>query len=289
MERMDNLDDQVVDSRLKAFRAETFLLKPGGQLRSVEDALDFVEARGFVTLWPIKGVDLPSLWTGVVGDRPLTSDHDDAGHITWGWKDAMLDQRRWYYGKLLRGKATLVSLSMLPYFYALSERVGDLDDYNLAYDDGKLTWEAKSVADAVFKSGPLNTIDLREKAHLSAASAKYRFDRALTVLQGGLWLLPVGISNAGAWHYSFIYELFERWYPDVLSHARKINRREAGAKLLGCYLASVGAAKFRKIQLLFGWTQDFLKEVLENLKVEDRVIEIEKDHWMTTAVLEAKG
>ena len=49
---------------------------------------------------------MPSLWTAVAGDRPVADAHDDPGHITWGWKDRSLDKKIWYYGKILRRKAT---------------------------------------------------------------------------------------------------------------------------------------------------------------------------------------
>ena len=42
----------------------------------------------------------------------------------------------WFYGKLLRHKATLVSLDFLPNFYALSENFGDYEhDYLEEYRD----------------------------------------------------------------------------------------------------------------------------------------------------------
>ena len=124
---------RVPDKSLQTYRARTYKTAPGTRLQTLDDALAFVEARGFATLWPIQSFDLPSLWTAVAGDRPVADEHDDPGHITWSWKDQMLDKRQWYYGKLLRGKATLVSLEVIPVFYALSDRVAEIDDYRLAY------------------------------------------------------------------------------------------------------------------------------------------------------------
>ena len=107
--------------RLHSHRARTFNLPPFRPLSTPAQALRFVEARGFVYFWPIKGIDLPSLWTAVAGDRPVADEHDDPGHVTWGWKDGALDKKIWYYGKILRRKATMISLAAAPYFYALSE------------------------------------------------------------------------------------------------------------------------------------------------------------------------
>ena len=111
--------------KLKAHRARTFNLSPHKALTSPAQALDFVNARGFTFFWPIKGIDFPSLWTAVAGDRPVPNQHDDPGHVTWGWKDNALDKRIWYYAKVLRRKATMISLEVALYFYALTENYGD--------------------------------------------------------------------------------------------------------------------------------------------------------------------
>ncbi|MCH7476197.1 MAG: hypothetical protein IIA27_16220, partial [Gemmatimonadetes bacterium] len=69
--------------------------------------------------------------------------------------------------------------------------------------DGNLTWEEKSIGDALLKHGALNTIELRRQSKLAARGAKSRFDSALASMQRGLWVIPIGISEAGAWKYAF--------------------------------------------------------------------------------------
>jgi len=147
------------------------------------------------------------LWAAVAGDRPVADEHDDPGHITWNWKDQSLDKRRWYYGKLLRGKATLVSLDTLPYFYALSENFGGVDDYLEEYRAGRLSAEAKTIYEVIRDGGAMDTVRLRREARMAAESSKARFEKALTDLQKGLKILPVGVAEAGAWRYAFVYEL----------------------------------------------------------------------------------
>src|ERR1035437_10293576 len=107
---------------LRSYRAQTYRFAPGLRLASADEAVDFVNQRGFIFFWPIKNVELPSLWVAAAGDRPIADEHDDPGHTTWGWKDDQLDKRRWYYGRTLRRRNTLISLDVLPYFYALSPR-----------------------------------------------------------------------------------------------------------------------------------------------------------------------
>lgn len=267
---------------MAAYRANTFRTRRKDQLHDVADAIEFVNQRGFVTLWPIKGVDLPSLWTAVAGERPVGSAHDDPGHVTWGWKDSMLGERVWYYAKLIRGKATFVSLDTIPYFYALSERVGDLDDYMLAYDEGRLTWEEKSVADAILNHGAMHTLDLRRRSYLEAAGAKSRFDRAITSLQRGLWILPIGIARAGAWKYAFIYELVDRWYPEILEAARGISLKDAYQELTRMYLDSIGAIQPVKIARLFRWKLENVRRTLENLEKGGLARPLEDGRWATS-------
>jgi hypothetical protein len=276
---------QIPNDLLQAYRKKTFRLEPGARLQNLNEAVAFVEARGFVTLWPIQSVDLPSLWTAVAGDRPVASEHDDPGHITWGWKDEMLDQRKWYYGKLLRGKATIVSLDVIPYFYALSDRVAEEDDYRLAYQDGNLTYEAYRVAEALLQNGPQHTIQLRRLAHLSASQSKSRFNKALTDLQRGLWVVPIGIAKAGAWRYAFIYELFDRWFTNVATQARPITLTAARTELARRYLDSVGASTAKDIGRLFHWRLKETRTALHKLADENLVLTYEEDRWATTRLL----
>jgi hypothetical protein len=275
---MVHLDNDV----LQNYRAQTYRLLPGAALTSKEDALAYVEERGFIFFWVIRGIDLPSLWTATAGDRPVAAEHDDPGHVTWGWKDDLLDKRRWYYGKLLRGKATLVSLETLPFFYALSARVAELDDYRLIYEEGKLTREARVLADVLLNHAAQHTIELRRLAHMSASTSKARFLRALTELQRGLWVVPIGVARAGSWRYAFIYELFDRWFPEIYKLARGIQPQEARSHLLRSYINSVGALMVRDVRKLFSWREQEIIETLFQLEDSEDAIHLDDGRWATT-------
>ncbi len=251
--------------KLQSHRARTFSLPPAKRLSSPSQALTFVNARGFVYFWPIKGIDLPSLWTAVAGDRPVADKHDDPGHITWGWKDGALDKKIWYYAKVLRGKATMISLEVAPYFYALSENFGSPeDDYLIAYQEGRLTQASKQVYETLLDNGALNTLDLRKKAKLSNAKDS-EFNKALEQLQRDFKILPVGVAQAGAWNYSHIYEIVTRHFPDLSEQARIIKESQARAKLLTLYFDMVGAAQLRDVNKLFGWGNEPTKKALAKL------------------------
>jgi hypothetical protein len=258
---MTTLDLEV----LKAHRARTYNLPPFKKLSSPAQARDFVDARGFIYFWPIKGIDFPSLWTAVAGDRPVPNEHDDPGHVTWRWKDNALDQRIWYYAKVLRRKATIISLKVAPYFYALTENYGDYrEDYLIPYEDGRLPQGAKQVYEAILDNGPLNTVDLRPMARMSNAKDS-EFNKALELLQSDFKILPIGVAKAGAWNYSFIYEITARYYPDLPEQARHIGEAEARTKLLELYFQSVGAAGMRDVNKMFRWGNDLTERTVRRL------------------------
>jgi len=259
--------------RIQEYRAETYRLHR--RLVSSDEAIAFVNARGYVYFWPVKDVTLPSLWAAAAGDRPVADQHDDPGHVTWGWKDQLLGQRVWYYAKVLRKRATFISLAILPHFYALSENYGEPDkDYLLQYDEGRLTFEAKTVYEALLNEGPLDTVSLRKSARMTSKASDSPFNRALETLQADFKILPVGIAEAGAWKYAFIYECVHRHYPDLAEQARPIRQADARRKLTDLYLRSVGAARERDLVMLFGWAKRDVAEALGAL-ARDGIIRTE--------------
>ena len=270
---------------LAAHRAKTFHLPPLPRINSAQQALAWVNQRGFAYFWPIKGIDLPSLWVTVAGDTPVVSNHDDPGHVTWRWKDASLNQRVWYYAKILRRKATFISLDVAPYFYALSENYGSPEeDYLLAYEEGRLPQAAKQVYEAILNEGKLNTIDLRKAAKLTNAKES-EFNKALEILQSDFKILPIGVAQAGAWKYAFIYEVVSRHYPGLPERARQIGEREARAKLVELFFESVGAAQESDVNKLFGWKKELTARTLASLIEKRMLVETEhpkqKGQWLS--------
>jgi hypothetical protein len=253
-------------ARIQEYRAGTYRLKPGGRVETLEEAVAFVNERGYVYFWPVKGVEMPSLWVAVAGDRPVADGHDDPGHVTWGWKDHLLGTRRLYYAKVLRKRATFISPAVAPYFYALSENFGTPEeDYLLQYQEGRMTWEAKAVYETLLAEGPLDTVSLRQMARMTSQASNSPFARALDSLQADFKILPVGVAQAGAWKYAFIYDLVHRHYPALAEEAHPIRQAEARWVLAALYLKSVGAAQARDLGRLFGWTPADIERTLAAL------------------------
>jgi hypothetical protein len=270
--------------QLATHRARTFHLSPAKPLSTQAQALRFVNERGFVYFWPIKGVLFPSLWTAVAGDRPVADAHDDPGHITWRWKDDALPKRIWYYAKILRRKATMISLEVAPYFYALSDNYGSPEeDHIVAYEEGRLTLAAKNVYEALLKEGALDSISLRKAARMTSAKES-EWNRALEDLQKDFKILPVGVAEAGAWKYAFVYQITARHYPELLESARVISESQARMKLLELYFESVGAAQARDANKSFGWGNELINRTLSKLVESGKLMAAEhpkeKGEWL---------
>jgi len=183
----------------------TFHLPPAKPLSSQSQALRFVNERGFVYFWPIKGMLLPTLWAATAGDRPVPNEHDDPGMVTWGWKDDALGKHIWYYGKILRRKATFISLEVAPYFYALSENFGSPEeDYLLAYEEGRLTQAAKQIASG--ERGVRVDISSRDEIELLANA----FNHMLEVNETTMRDLEVTTERALAAVLEFLVKPVER-------------------------------------------------------------------------------
>jgi hypothetical protein len=257
----------ITIDRIKEYRSHTFGYHPKDRVRTKEEAIKFVNQRGFIFFWPIKGTTLPSLWGAVSGDRPVPNDHDDPGHVSWGWKDSLLGKHVWYYGKILRKKATIISMAIAPCFYALTENYGSPDeDYLTIYEQGRMTQEAKAIYEALLESSPQDTITLRKKARLTSQESDSRFNRALTDLQADFKIMPVDVVDAGSWHYSFAYDIVARYEPDLLENSRYLGELDARQKILELYFQSVGAAKIRDLVKLFGWKPADIEQAIGHLE-----------------------
>jgi hypothetical protein len=280
----------AIDSNLlRSHRTRSFRLPPARPLSSQSQALKFVNERGFIYFWPVKGIDLPNLWTAVAGDRPVADAHNDPGHVTWGWKDDALPKRIWYYAKVLRRRATIVSLDVASYFYALSENYGSPEeDHLIAYQEGRLTLAAKNIYEALLTQGPLDSISLRKAARMMSARDS-EWNRALEDLQMDFKILPVGVAEAGAWKYAFIYQITARHYPAIPEQARHIGESQARTKLLEHYFESVGAAQARDVNKLFGWgsdlTQRALAHMLDSGTLKSADYPGQKGEWIALAEL----
>jgi hypothetical protein len=261
-----NKKKNTSDKRYAHYRSLTFRTAKRLRLRSKFEAVEFVNSRGYVFFWPIKGIDLPSLWCAVAGDRPVPNNHDDPGHITWQWKDDLLGKKKWYYAKILRGKSTIISYQMVPFFFAISQTIHDgIDEINYLYRQGKLTVEEKQIFTMISVDGPIDTITLRDRFQFKSSASPSRFDRALVSLQRSFRIVPTGISPNGRWNYSYLYQTVQDEYPELIDRSKDITKSEALQKILLTYFLSIGIGTEKMIKKVFQWPDSVIKQTISIL------------------------
>ena len=287
------------DVILNNYRSKTFHLDSRLRLRSEREAVKFVNERGFIFFWPVKNILLPSLWKATVGDREVPNNHDDPGHITWNWKDDLLGKKKLYYGRILCSRNVFLSLTMLPFFYALSPNYGDPEnDYLIQYQQGSMSLETKMVYEALLKVGPLNTLDLRRVAKLSNDTNASRYSHAdalhrrhaLCRCRMRQQAPPIGVANVGSWHYAFIYDTVHRHFPDLIQESGEISPSFARSVLLSSYFKSVGACQIKDLLRIFKWQQSVLFSTLEKLIAEkivfcEKASALAKSDWLVSKEL----
>ncbi len=216
----------------------------------------FVDTLGFCYAFTAGPGGIPGLFD-VIGTRSV----DRMWSWAWQWKDALATRRRLFYGRVLRRKPTYISLAFLPHFYALSGNVGEPDDYLVAYRAGTLSGLAREVFEEIDRAGPVNTWALRRR-FVGSRGPGSRLHRALDELQGRFLIAKVA-EMEGRGNYSFIWNTFSRWMPDVIRRAGSISSETAAGIVLGGYLKIVGAATDRQIGELFRWPSSLLGAAIE--------------------------
>jgi hypothetical protein len=242
------------------------------RVQSEAQALAFVNEIGFCFLFHDHETEIPTLIGAISGcRREYVNDHYDADiGRAWEWKDSLPVRGEIYYGKQLRSKPTLISLELLPCFYALTPNYGELDDYLQEYAEGTFTQDAKAVYEALLLHGAQPTTHLRRFAGLGGGGAiARRFERAITELQVGMKIVKVGISDVSRWGYAYVYDVFLRRFPDVPAAARVFSRDQAMEIILLRHLRNVIAESEPGLKRLFRWQDWEWNGLIERLRARN--------------------
>src|SRR5438067_8568874 len=164
------------------------------RIATIRGAAAWVDRVGLAVLYPNDDLVLPSLWEALTGRRDVDwSVRDDGGRFVdftpdfarvWGWKDELPEKRLVCAGKHLAGRASLVSLKILPALYSLTGRPGKPNDFRRE----ELSPVERDVAEALLTAGPLSSAELpdvagheRKRVHAAAA----RLQRRLVLTAAG--------------------------------------------------------------------------------------------------------
>jgi hypothetical protein len=259
---------------LEKQRDRRFRRLPRLRVHNERTALQFVEDVGFCLVFTNRTQQLPCLWVAVCGRRdpvfPEHSHHDAELMLTWNLKDLLPAKRRVYYGKLLLGKPSMVSLAHFPDFYALHGPAHD-EQYRYDYEDGLLSRAAKQIMEALVERHPQPTRELKRSTHLAAAKSRPLFDRAIAELQRKLYITMIEARYEPT--FTYVWDLLDAWLPGPVARGREIPRHEAVYRLTRQYLSVVCYSSLTQLERVLGAPRVEVEEAATHLR-DEAVIEI---------------
>jgi len=279
---------------LVAARDQRYRRRPELRVHTLDQALDFVNDVGFCFVFGDQNVEIPTLFEAIAGrPRAFIPDHYDAEiSRTWDYKDHLPIERQVYYGKQLRGKPTIISLDLLPAFYALTDNYGQLDDYLEEFAAGTLSRDARAIYEALLEHGAQATTHLRRYAGLAGSGdIARRFERAVAELQLGFKIVKSGIANTGRWGYAYVYDLFLHRYPQVPEQARALSRDAAMERILTQHLSNVIAQPEAALRRLLRWDTWSWERLCASSRARNMLAEVQVENessssWCLQSVAE---
>jgi len=231
-------------------------------VRSIERAGAFVEDIGFALLFPARGVDLPSLYNAATERLTATFWEVEWGpdsERVWEWKDELPLRGMAWYGKLLTGRASLLSPTLLADLYP---RSGHPDDFT----EASLSNDARRIAEMLLLSGPTATGALREALGLGGKKGQARFSTAVTELGRNLVVTNYGVEEKqGGWP-AAVLELTARVF-EVPGRGTLANRRLSATQT---FLRTMLTAEPVQLAKAFAWSPSDARRYLEQLEERGR-------------------
>jgi hypothetical protein len=258
---------------VEAWRDRAFRRLPQLRVRGEKTALQFVNEVGFCFTLSDFGLPVASLYVAVCGRRhprwPKHTHHDPEIGLTWSLKDELPAKRLTYYGKLIKGKPTLVSLKLLPAFCAVIRDGKGSGDYIVDYRKGRMSRAAVAILEALHDAGPLVTPELRKAVAMRDPDRTAVFDRAMAELQRALWIVKVEEIYDPDFYYR--WDLLDNWLPDPIRASLDLTRERAVERLLAAYLQNAAVSQPRFLAGLFGIRMVEAESALRSLEGDGRI------------------
>jgi DNA glycosylase AlkZ-like len=178
----------------------------------------------------------------------------------WGWKDELPEKRLVCAGKHLGGRASLVSLELLPALYALTGRAGRGDDFR----DEELSPVERDVADALLKSGPTSSAELPDLA----GHERKRVGAAAERLQRRLVVTAAGRQERERGWPAVVLDILPRRYRDRLGVLP--GPEEARMALAATILRSAGEISAADVAAVIGGSRKEAVSALDGLATEGK-------------------
>ncbi len=257
---------------LERLRDRSFRRIPRLRVRGERTALAFIEEVGFCSAFHRFREPLPCLWVAVCGRRnprfPKHTHSDPYIGLTWLLKDILPAKKRVYYGKLLKGRPTLVSLSYFPAFVRVIRGDRGSGDYLSDYRAGRLTRTAKAVMDALHERHPQYTPELRQACRLRSPEQTREFERAIGELQHGLWIVKTEERYEPS--FSYRWDLLDFWLEKEVAAAQRLERSEAIYRLVSRHIEAAHYSRPEIIARLLELSASEVSRALERL-IDERL------------------
>jgi hypothetical protein len=220
----------MLPEEVEMFRDYAWRRDPERRIQDPYTAERFVQEVGFCTVLTDSRHPGPSLYTAVCGRRethmPRNVQKDPESSLTWTIKDELMRRGRCFYGKLLKGHATLIAPDLIPAFYTL---------WGVArkQEPGILTADAQKILKTLRKEWEMGSRDLRET---SGVSDRRRFDKAMAQLQRAMKVIPSDVIYEPT--FTYIWSITEARFPDQMK--KPLGREEALTEIARAYLKGAG-------------------------------------------------
>jgi hypothetical protein len=220
----------MLPEEVEAFRDHTWRRDPERRLRDVYAAERFVQDVGFCLVLTDSRRPGPSLYTAVCGRRethmPKNVQKDPESNLTWTIKDELMRRGRCFYGKVLKGHATLIATELIPSFNALWGVPRKKESVTFAAD-------AQRVLKTLRKEWEMGTRDLREA---SGVVDRRRFNKAMVQLQRALKVIPSEVLYEPT--FTYIWSVTEARFAEQVKET--VTREEALKEIARAYLRGAG-------------------------------------------------
>jgi hypothetical protein len=217
---------------------------------------------------------LPSLWEAATGKPVVDRDFAPDVALVWDWKDELPAKRLVCAGKHLGGRASLVSLDLLPLLYALTGRSGHAEDFR----EEELSPVERDVAEALLESGEVSSAELPSLAgheRKRVASAAVRLQRRLVVTSAGRQ------EHEQGWP-SIVFDILPRRYGDRLGELPEPD--EARTSLAETVLRSAGEVSAADVTAIIGGTRKQAAAALKLLAAEGRARQRDAGEYLLWAL-----
>ena len=215
---------------IEMYRDRKWRRDPEVRIEDVYSAERFVEEVGFCSALTDSRRPGPSLYIAVCGRRdahsPRNVQKDPESRLAWNLKDELMRRGRCFYGKVLRGQSTFISVRLLPAFNALL-------GCSRSAEKEVLTKDAQTVLKVLRSEWEMGTRDLREA---SGILERGRFDKALTQLQRRLKVIPSEVIYEPT--FTYIWAITESRFQEQLRVT--LARERALRDIAHAYLGGAG-------------------------------------------------